>query len=79
MLCVYGVIYKITNVVNGKVYIGQTTRDFNNRYCAKGKGIERVYNYHKRLKKVDIKGFNRHLCDSISKYVFNIFIEGISN
>ncbi len=29
---VYGVIYKITNKVNGKVYIGQTTRGFKKRY-----------------------------------------------
>ena len=29
---VYGVIYKITNKVNGKVYVGQTTMGFNKRY-----------------------------------------------
>ena len=31
-LKVYGVIYKITNKVNGKVYIGQTIQGFNRRY-----------------------------------------------
>ena len=29
---VYGVIYKITNKINGKSYIGQTIRGFDNRY-----------------------------------------------
>ena len=31
---VYGLIYKITNNINGKVYIGQTTTDFGRRYSA---------------------------------------------
>lgn len=30
----YGVIYKITNVINGKMYIGQTTKTYiNDRWC----------------------------------------------
>lgn len=43
----YGIIYKIENIVNHKVYIGQTTnpRGFNGRYYYKGVGAERVYNY----------------------------------
>ena len=50
---VYGVIYKITNKVNNKVYIGQTTRCFNKRYDSKGVGVERVYNYHTKNKKLN--------------------------
>lgn len=29
---IYGYVYKITNVIDEKVYIGQTTIDFNTRY-----------------------------------------------
>ena len=45
---VYGVIYKIKNLINKKVYIGQTTQKggFNSRYKYNGEGIERVYNHY---------------------------------
>lgn len=70
----YGVIYKIENLVNHKVYIGQTTkkRGFKDRYCCNGKGIERVYNYHLKSKE---RGHcrNEHLFNSIIKYGFNKF------
>lgn len=39
----YGVIYKITNTVNGKVYIGQTVNSFNRRYID---GIKGTHNEH---------------------------------
>jgi hypothetical protein len=69
---VYGVIYKITNIINGKVYIGQTINGFDRRYDNGGIGIERVYNFHKCAKKN--KGhFNQHLLGSIEKYGFNAF------
>lgn len=37
---VYGIIYKITNLTNGKCYIGQTNqkRGFKDRYNHKGMG-----------------------------------------
>ena len=71
----YGVIYKITNKVNGKVYIGQTTRKdgFNGRYNSKGKGIERVYNYHVRSERNKGKRCNYHLLKSIEKHGFENF------
>lgn len=50
----YGVIYKILNITNGKVYIGQTIKQkgFNGRCDYSGVGAERVYKYYSvRLKK----------------------------
>ena len=74
---VYGVIYKITNKVNNKVYIGQTKqkRGFKGRYGAKGEGIERIYNYYKTNMKCKdtIKNINQHLMKSIEKYGFENF------
>ena len=76
---VYGVIYKITNKVNGKVYIGQTSRErgFKGRYCCEGDGIERVYNFHKKAKERSSKGeatrCNEYLLNSIIKYGFEAF------
>lgn len=69
---VYGVIYKITNLINGKIYIGQTVNGFDRRYDNGGEGIERVCNFHKCIKKN--KGhYNKHLLGSIEKYGFNAF------
>ena len=69
---IYGVIYKITNKINNKCYIGQTIRDFNKRYEATGEGIERVYNFHKNNKKYGIY-YNKHLLSSIEKYGLDNF------
>lgn len=72
---VFGIIYKIANTKNGKVYIGQTKDKygFNGRYNSKGIGIERVYNYHKRCKFYGKKDCNAHLLNSIEKYGFEAF------
>ena len=71
----YGIIYKIENMNNHKVYIGQTThpRGFDGRYDYKGVGIERVYNYSlsKARQGVD---YNQHLFRSIEKYGFDAFM-----
>ena len=70
----YGIIYKITNTVENKSYIGQTTdkRGFNGRYCRKGNGIERVYNYLSNHKKIGA-GYNKDLLNAIEKYGFDAF------
>lgn len=71
----YGIIYKIENIKNGKIYIGQTTnkRGFNGRYDYKGVGIERVYKY--LINKSDHATYcNHHLLRSIEKYGLESFI-----
>lgn len=71
---VYGIIYKVTNLKNGKVYIGQTIREdgFNGRYSGKGQGIERIYGDYLSAKKGGYY-YNKHLVKSIEKYGFDAF------
>lgn len=69
---IYGVIYKIENNINGKVYIGQTKLNFNKRYKSKGKGIERVHRYLTRSKE-QLRYYNKYLLDSINKYGIDNF------
>lgn len=53
------IIYKIVNLVNGKIYIGQTVNTFNQRYGGKGVGVERI---------TDSYSNNSHLLNAIEKY-----------
>lgn len=54
-------IYKITNIINGKLYIGKT-----------GKTIEERLNDHKRASKAPY--VNRPLYDAMNKYGYEYFI-----
>ena len=71
----YGIIYKIENIINHKVYIGQTSqkRGFKDRYCRKGQGIERVYNSYLYEQKHN-RSYNIHLFRAIEKYGFDAFV-----
>ncbi len=71
---VYGIIYKITNTINNKSYIGQTRckRGFRGRYYHSGNGIERVYKFHIYQKQRG-DSYNSHLLRSIEKYGFDAF------
>lgn len=61
---VYGVIYKVTNKINNKVYIGQTVQGFRRRYHRKGNNsVEKLYNSTE----------NEHLKYSIRKYGIDNF------
>lgn len=67
---IYGIIYKIKNMKNNKIYIGQTKskRGFKGRYYRSGKNlIDRVKNsYESEIKRG--KHTNVHLHNSICKY-----------
>lgn len=67
----YGIIYKIENLINHKIYIGQTITGFDRRYPSDGKDIVKVYNYYEKRK--NIASCNIHLLNSIKKYGFNNF------
>lgn len=69
---IYGVIYKIINLVNSKVYIGQTIQGFDKRYAHKGENIEKVYRNHK-CNKDNNRDYNKHLYNAIEKYGFKAF------
>ena len=71
----YGIIYKIENIINNKVYIGQTTqkRGFKDRYCREGQGVERVYKSYLYNKEHN-RSYNIHLFRAIEKYGFDAFI-----
>lgn len=71
----YGIVYKITNKVNKKVYIGITTKNnkLKDRYSAKGKTIsEKIYKTHLREKENN-RTYNSHLLRAMQKYGYENF------
>ena len=55
---VYGIIYKITNKVNNKVYIGQTIRGFDKRYQGDLKRYVKNTPLKRSIKKYGIENFD---------------------
>lgn len=62
----YGIIYRIINEVNGKVYIGQTVKNFKKRYG--GNLISRTHNEHLRnaIIKYGIESFKIEECIAVA-------------
>lgn len=70
---IYGYIYIIKNIKNNKLYIGQTTRCFKERYPHSGTNIEKVYKYHKANVNHKDGTCNKHLLNSIEKHGYGCF------
>jgi len=65
----FGIIYLVKNKINGKVYVGITTKPngFNGRYSACGNGAERILNsYEKNIGYGEY--YNEHLYAALKKY-----------
>ena len=70
---VYGIIYKLTNKVNKKIYIGQTIVGYRNRYSRGGDdNVSLMYNYHLKNKE-DGYYYNRHILSAMNKYGLESF------
>ena len=48
----YGIIYKTTNLVNGKIYVGQTTRDDENYIGSGSVLLQAVKKYGRKISSV---------------------------
>lgn len=59
----YGIIYKVTNTINNKVYIGQTIKTLNER---------KYYHYYRAKNEPEIT--RTHFINAIRKYGENVFI-----
>jgi predicted GIY-YIG superfamily endonuclease len=58
----YGIIYKVTNSINGKIYIGQTTKALKERIKGHYDAHKNTKNiFHKTLKKYRFKNFKMDL------------------
>ena len=73
-----GIIYKYTNLINGKVYIGQTIQELKERHSkhvsvAFGKETGHGYNYliHKAFRKYGIDNFTLEIIDKVDNALLN--------
>ena len=73
-----GIIYKYTNLVNGKVYIGQTIQELKERHSkhisvAFGKENGHGYDYliHKALRKYGVDNFTLEVIDRVDNALLN--------
>ena len=73
-----GIIYKYTNLVNGKVYIGQTIQELKERHSkhisvAFGKENGHGYNYliHKAFRKYGVDNFSLEVIDKVDNTLLN--------
>ena len=63
----YGIIYKITNLINGKVYIGQTTNSLKRRWSIHK--VDKPYKKSKIIPAIKKYGFgNFNICEIDSAY-----------
>lgn len=60
----YGIIYKVTNLVNGKVYIGQTRRTLEQRRKEHEKSSKVQYLFQRALKKYGKESFSWEVIDT---------------
>ena len=63
-----GIIYKATNLVNGKVYIGQTTRTLEQRRKEHEKSTKTQYLFQRALKKYGKESFFWEVIDTANDY-----------
>ncbi len=65
-ITVKGIIYKATNKLNGKIYIGQTIRDLEQRkkdHISKSKRNKPACYFHRAIKKYGIESFDWEILD----------------
>lgn len=78
----YGYIYKTTNLINNKIYIGQHIGKFNNNYLGSGRKIgQAIKNYGKNNFKVEflISAKNKFSLDKLEKYYIKEYRKKIDN
>lgn len=57
VMCPYGVVYKTTNLINGKIYIGKTIKTGNKLKCYFGSGVSIIH----AIKKYGINNFKKDI------------------